>query len=87
MSSLMDKEDRLTMENKELKLRLVECEINAINQGLKEIQEIKKQNDILNATCQDYKGSLRNLQVKVQDGIVDRVKGGLGENKLKELQN
>ncbi|MPC56049.1 hypothetical protein E2C01_049998 [Portunus trituberculatus] len=37
----------------ELKLRFVECEkVSAINQGLKEeIQEIKKQNDVLKATC------------------------------------
>ncbi|MPC36470.1 hypothetical protein E2C01_029928 [Portunus trituberculatus] len=52
-----------------------------------EMQEIEKQNDILKATCQDYKSSLRSLQVKVQDRIVDRAEGGLGENKLKELQN
>ncbi|MPC64463.1 hypothetical protein E2C01_058580 [Portunus trituberculatus] len=89
MSSLMDKQDRLTTENTELKLRLVECEkVSAINQGLKEeIQEIKKQNDVLKATCQDYENSLRSLQGKVQDGIVDREEGGLGENKLKELLN
>ncbi|MPC35944.1 hypothetical protein E2C01_029382 [Portunus trituberculatus] len=37
MSSLIDKHDKLTMENIELKLRLVECEkVSAINQGLKE---------------------------------------------------
>ncbi|MPC55762.1 hypothetical protein E2C01_049706 [Portunus trituberculatus] len=43
MSSLMDKQDRLRTKNTELKLRLVECEkVSAINQGLKEIQEIKK---------------------------------------------
>ncbi|MPC96025.1 hypothetical protein E2C01_091261 [Portunus trituberculatus] len=67
--------------------RLVKCEkISAINQGLKEeIQEIKKQNDLLKVTYQDYKSFLRSLQVKVQDEIVDRAKGGLGENKLKEL--
>ncbi|MPD00473.1 hypothetical protein E2C01_095946 [Portunus trituberculatus] len=89
MSNLMDKQDKLTTENTEMKLRLVEfVKISAINQGLKEeIQEIKKQNDILKATYQDYENSLRSLQVKIQDGIVDRVKGGLGENKLKELQN
>ncbi|MPC66961.1 hypothetical protein E2C01_061120 [Portunus trituberculatus] len=85
MLSLMDKQDRLTMENFELRLRLVECEISAISQGLKEeIQEIKKQNDILKVTCQDYKNSLRSLEIKVQDGIVDRVESGLGENKLSE---
>ncbi|MPC63514.1 hypothetical protein E2C01_057612 [Portunus trituberculatus] len=64
------------------------CEkISVINQGLKEeIQEIKKQNDVLKAAFQDYKSSLRSLQVnKKQDGIVDRAEGGLGENKLKEL--
>ncbi|MPC74245.1 hypothetical protein E2C01_068598 [Portunus trituberculatus] len=88
MSSLMDKQDRLITENTELKLRLVECEkVSAINQGLKEIQEIKKQNDVLKATCYDYESSLKSLQVKVQDRIVDRAEGGLGENKLKELQN
>ena len=89
MPSLIDKQDRLTTENTELKLRLVECEkVSAINQGLKqEMKEIKKQNDVLKAACQDYGNSLRNLQVKVQDGIVDRVEGGLGENKLKELRN
>ncbi|MPC29321.1 hypothetical protein E2C01_022548 [Portunus trituberculatus] len=83
MSSLMDKQDRLTTENTELRLRLVECEkVSVINQGLKEeIQEIKKQNDIL----KDYENSSRNLQDKVKDGIEDRVEGGLGENKLKEL--
>ncbi|MPC08237.1 hypothetical protein E2C01_000815 [Portunus trituberculatus] len=87
MSSLMNKQDRLITENTELKLRLVECEeVSTINQGLKEeIQEIKKQNDVLKATCQDYESSLRSLQVKVQDGIVDRTEGGLGESKLKEL--
>ncbi|MPC81438.1 hypothetical protein E2C01_076054 [Portunus trituberculatus] len=88
MSSLMDKQDRLTTENTELKLRLVECEVSAINQGLKqEIKEIKKQNDVLKGACQDYENPLRNLQVKVQDGIVDRVEGGFGENKLKERRN
>ncbi|MPC75365.1 hypothetical protein E2C01_069751 [Portunus trituberculatus] len=86
ISNLMDKQDRLIMENTELKLRLAKCEVSAINQGLKEeIQEIKKQNDILKATCQDYKSSLRSLQVKLQDGIVDRTEGGLVENKLKKL--
>ncbi|MPC19671.1 hypothetical protein E2C01_012597 [Portunus trituberculatus] len=71
--------------NVEMELRLVECEkISAINQGLKEeIQEIKKQNDLLKATCHDYESSLRSLQ----DGIVDRAEDGLGENKLKELRN
>ncbi|MPC16881.1 hypothetical protein E2C01_009719 [Portunus trituberculatus] len=89
MSSLMDKQDRLITENTDLKLRLAECEKgSAINQGLKEeIQEIKKQNDILKATCQDYESSLRSLQVKVQDRIIDRAEGGLGDNKLKELRN
>ncbi|MPC36944.1 hypothetical protein E2C01_030415 [Portunus trituberculatus] len=87
MSSLMDKQDRLTTEIEELKLRLVECEkVSAINQGLTgKIQEIKKQNDVLKATCQEYENSLRSLQVKVQEGIVDKVEGGLGEKKLKEL--
>ncbi|MPC49007.1 hypothetical protein E2C01_042795 [Portunus trituberculatus] len=87
MLSLMDKEEQLTTENTELKLRLVECEkVSAINQRFKEeIQEIKKQNCVLKTTCQDYESSLRSLQVKVQDGIVDREEGGLGENKLKEL--
>ncbi|MPC26705.1 hypothetical protein E2C01_019851 [Portunus trituberculatus] len=89
MSSLMDKQDRLIMENTDLKLRLTECvKVSAINQGLKEeIQELKKQNDVLKATCQDYESSLRSLPVKVQDGIVDRAECGLGENKLKELRN
>ncbi|MPC73464.1 hypothetical protein E2C01_067793 [Portunus trituberculatus] len=83
MSSLMDKQDRLTTRNTELKLRLVECEkVSGINQGLKEeLQEIKKQNNVL----KDYENSLRSLLVKVQDGIVDRVHGGLGENKLRQL--
>ncbi|MPC93715.1 hypothetical protein E2C01_088855 [Portunus trituberculatus] len=89
MDKLMDKQDQLIMENTELKLRFGECEkVSAINQGLKEeIQEIKKQNDVLKATCHHYESSLRSLQVKVQDGIVDRAEGGLGENKLKELRN
>ncbi|MPC98786.1 hypothetical protein E2C01_094168 [Portunus trituberculatus] len=80
MSSLMDKQDRLTTEKTELKLRLVECmKVSVINQGLKEeIQEIKKQNDALKATCQDYENSLRSLQVKVQYRIVDRMEGGFG---------
>ncbi|MPC49732.1 hypothetical protein E2C01_043544 [Portunus trituberculatus] len=84
MLSLMDKQDRLKMENTVLKLRLVESEkVSAINLGLKEeIQEIKKQDK---ATCQNYENSLRSLQDKVQDGIVDRIEGGLGENKLKGL--
>ncbi|MPC79674.1 hypothetical protein E2C01_074211 [Portunus trituberculatus] len=45
MSSLMDKQDQLIMENTDLKLRLTECEkVSANNQELKEdIQEIKKQ--------------------------------------------
>ncbi|MPC51115.1 hypothetical protein E2C01_044954 [Portunus trituberculatus] len=88
MSSLMDKQDQLIMENTDLKLIFAECEkVSAINQGLKEIQEIKKQNDVLKATCQDYESSLRSLQVKVQDRIVDRPEGGLCDNKLKELRN
>ncbi|MPC65711.1 hypothetical protein E2C01_059847 [Portunus trituberculatus] len=87
MSSLMDKQDQLITENTDLKLRLKECEVSVINQGLKEeMQEIKKQNDVLKATCQDYERSLRSLQAKVQDGIVDRTEGGLGDNKLKELR-
>ncbi|MPD06499.1 hypothetical protein E2C01_102313 [Portunus trituberculatus] len=52
-----------------------------------EIQEIKKQNYILKATCHDYKDSLRSLQKKVQDGIEDKVENGMGENKLEELRN
>ncbi|MPC38849.1 hypothetical protein E2C01_032365 [Portunus trituberculatus] len=32
----MYKQNRLTTENTKLKLRLVECEVSAINQGLKE---------------------------------------------------
>ncbi|MPC64213.1 hypothetical protein E2C01_058324 [Portunus trituberculatus] len=89
MLSLMNKQDRLTMENTELRLRLHEYErVNVINHGLKEkIQEIRKRNDILKVTRQDYENSLRSLQEKVQDGIGERVEGGLGENKLKELQN
>ncbi|MPC71963.1 hypothetical protein E2C01_066255 [Portunus trituberculatus] len=84
--SLMDKHDRLIVENTDLKLKLAECEkVSAMNQGLKEeIQEISKQNDILKATCQDYK---RSLQVKVPHRIVDRTEGRLGENKLKKLRN
>ncbi|MPC70408.1 hypothetical protein E2C01_064657 [Portunus trituberculatus] len=89
MSSLMDKQDRLITENTTLKLRVAECEkVSAINQELKEeIQEIKKQNDVLKATCQKYESSLRSLQAKVQDGIGDQAEGGLGDNKLKELRN
>ncbi|MPC57720.1 hypothetical protein E2C01_051707 [Portunus trituberculatus] len=89
ISSLMDKQDQLITENIELKLRLVECEkVSVINQGLKEeIQEIKKQIDVLKVTCHDYESCSRSLQVKVQNGIVNRGEGGLGENKLKELRN
>ncbi|MPC57589.1 hypothetical protein E2C01_051572 [Portunus trituberculatus] len=60
MSSLMYKQDRLTTENTALKLRVGECEkISAINQELKEeIQEIRKQNDILKTTCLNYESSL-----------------------------
>ncbi|MPC53323.1 hypothetical protein E2C01_047212 [Portunus trituberculatus] len=69
-SSLMDKQDRLKTENTELRLRLVECEkFSVINQGLKEIQEIKKQNDILKAICHNYKDSLRSLQKKNRNWI------------------
>ncbi|MPC78779.1 hypothetical protein E2C01_073277 [Portunus trituberculatus] len=42
---------------------------------------------VLKVTCQDNDNSLRSLQKKIQDGIEDRMEGGLGENKLKELQN
>ncbi|MPC81296.1 hypothetical protein E2C01_075903 [Portunus trituberculatus] len=88
MPNLLDKQDRLLMENTALKLRVTECEkINAINQELKEeILEIRKQNDVLKTTCQYYKSSLKNLQAKVKDGITDRAEGGLGD-KLKELRN
>ncbi|MPC75983.1 hypothetical protein E2C01_070384 [Portunus trituberculatus] len=77
------------MENTDLKLRVAECEkVSAINQELKEeIQEIKKQNDVLKTMCQNYESSLKSLQAKVQDGIADRSEGGLGDNKLKELRN
>ncbi|MPC34459.1 hypothetical protein E2C01_027851 [Portunus trituberculatus] len=87
MTSLMDKQDRLITENTALILRLAECEkASAINQELKEeIQEIKKQNEVLKATCQNYESSLKSLQIKVQYGITDRAEGGLGDNKLKEL--
>ncbi|MPD05079.1 hypothetical protein E2C01_100804 [Portunus trituberculatus] len=80
---------RLIMENTALKLRVAECEkVIAINQELKEeIQEIKKQNEVLKATCQNYESSLRSFQAKVQDRIADRAEGGLGDNKLKELRN
>ncbi|MPC89348.1 hypothetical protein E2C01_084289 [Portunus trituberculatus] len=50
------------------------------------MQEIKKQNDILKATCYDYEDFLRSLQKKVQDGE-DKVENGMGESKLEELQN
>ncbi|MPC80463.1 hypothetical protein E2C01_075043 [Portunus trituberculatus] len=75
------------MENTALKLRVAECEkISAINQELKEeIQEIRKQNDVLKTTCQNYESFLKSLHIKVQDGITDRAEGGLGDNKLKEL--
>ncbi|MPC32409.1 hypothetical protein E2C01_025718 [Portunus trituberculatus] len=68
MSSLMNKQDRLTMENIELRLRLVECEkVSVINQGLKEeIHEIKKQNYILKDTCHNYENSL-TLEVRGVD--------------------
>ncbi|MPC96906.1 hypothetical protein E2C01_092187 [Portunus trituberculatus] len=89
MSSLMDKQDRLIMENTALKLRVAECKkVSGINQELKEeILEIRKQNDALKTTCQNYESSLKSLQDKVQDGIIDRAEGGLGDNKLKELRN
>ncbi|MPC45593.1 Dynein heavy chain 7, axonemal [Portunus trituberculatus] len=80
MSNLIDKQDRLLMGNTALKLRVAECEkISAINQVLKEeIQEIRKQNDILKTTSQNYEISLKSLQAKVQDRITDRAEGGLG---------
>ncbi|MPC76787.1 hypothetical protein E2C01_071219 [Portunus trituberculatus] len=89
MFSLIDKQDRLGTENIDLKLRVAECEkISAINQELKkEIQEIKKQNEVLKTTCQNYESSLKSLQAKVQNRITDRAEGGLGDNKLKELRN
>ncbi|MPC90014.1 hypothetical protein E2C01_084981 [Portunus trituberculatus] len=89
MSSLMDKQDRLQTENTTLKLRVAECEkVSRINQELKEeILEIRKQNDTLKTTCQNYESSLKSLQDKVQDGITDRVEADLGDNKLKELRN
>ncbi|MPD00955.1 hypothetical protein E2C01_096462 [Portunus trituberculatus] len=70
MSSLMNKQDRLLMEDTALKLRATECEkVSAINQELKEeILEIRKQNDVLKTTCQNYESSLKNLQDKVQHG-------------------
>ncbi|MPC99360.1 hypothetical protein E2C01_094769 [Portunus trituberculatus] len=79
MSSLMDQQDRLGVENTALKLRVAECEkIRAINLELKEeIQEIRKQNDILKTTCQNNESSLKSLQAKVQDGITDRAEGYL----------
>ncbi|MPC91173.1 hypothetical protein E2C01_086192 [Portunus trituberculatus] len=82
MSSLVDKHDRLVTENTALKLRITECEkFSGINQELKEeILEIRTQNDALKTTCQ-------NLQDKVQQGVTDRIEGGLGENKVKELRN
>lgn len=89
ITSLMDKQDRLLAENTALKPRVTECEkVSEINQELKEeIVEIRKQNDVLKTTCQNYESSLKNLQDKVQHGITDRVEGGLGDNKLKELRN
>ncbi|MPC79261.1 hypothetical protein E2C01_073777 [Portunus trituberculatus] len=89
MSSLMDKQDQLLTENTALKLRVAECEkVSVINQVLKEeILEIRKQNDILKTTCQNYESSLKSFRDKVQDGITDRAEGGLGDNKLKELRN
>ncbi|MPC15974.1 hypothetical protein E2C01_008780 [Portunus trituberculatus] len=68
ISSLMDKQDQLLMENTALKLRVAECEkVSAINQKLKEeILEIKKQNGVLKTTCQNYESSLKSLQAKVQ---------------------
>ncbi|MPC77340.1 hypothetical protein E2C01_071792 [Portunus trituberculatus] len=86
MSSLMAKHDRLVSEkinkNTALKLRITECEkISGINQELKEaVLEIRKQNDAQKTTYQ-------NLQDKVQQGGTNRIEGGLGENKLKELRN
>ncbi|MPC29434.1 hypothetical protein E2C01_022664 [Portunus trituberculatus] len=74
MSSLMDKQDRLRTENTELRLRLVIYEkVIVINQGLKEMQEIKNQNDNLKATSYNYEISLRSLQKNLQDGMEDRI--------------
>ncbi|MPC72390.1 hypothetical protein E2C01_066695 [Portunus trituberculatus] len=89
MSSLMDKQNQLIMENTALKLRVAECEkVNAINQELKEeIQEMRKQNDVLKTTCQNYESSLKTLQAKVQDRVTDRAEGRVGDNKLKEVRN
>ncbi|MPC35837.1 hypothetical protein E2C01_029274 [Portunus trituberculatus] len=46
---MMEKQDKLIKENTELKVRLEECEkVREINQEMKEeMQEIKKQNDML----------------------------------------
>ncbi|MPC14994.1 hypothetical protein E2C01_007775 [Portunus trituberculatus] len=79
MLSLMDKQDKVITETTELKLRLEECEkVREMNLEMEEMQEIKKQNDILKATCHNYEDSLRSLQKKVQDGIEDRVENGMG---------
>ncbi|MPC64113.1 hypothetical protein E2C01_058224 [Portunus trituberculatus] len=89
MSSLMDKQGQLQAENTALKLRVAECEkVSGINQELKEeILKIRKQNDALKTTCQNYESSLKNLQDKVQSRITDWAEGGLGDTKLKELRN
>ncbi|MPC62037.1 hypothetical protein E2C01_056117 [Portunus trituberculatus] len=51
-----------------------------------EMWEIKKQNNILKATCCNYKDSLRSQQKQVQDGE-DKAENGMGESKLEELRN
>ncbi|MPC89464.1 hypothetical protein E2C01_084414 [Portunus trituberculatus] len=89
MSSLMDKQGRLIKGKTALKLRVTECEkVSAINQELKEeIQEIRKQNEVLKTTYQNYESSLKSLQAKVQDGITDRAEGGLEVVRRKIQEN
>ncbi|MPC58771.1 hypothetical protein E2C01_052780 [Portunus trituberculatus] len=53
---------------------------------MKEMEEIKKQNGILMATCCNYEESLKSLQKKIQDGE-DKMENGMDEIKLEELRN
>ncbi|MPD04537.1 hypothetical protein E2C01_100231 [Portunus trituberculatus] len=50
------------------------------------IEELKKENGMLMASCGKYEESLKSLQVKVQDEA-GKVENGISEIKLEELRN
>ncbi|MPC15522.1 hypothetical protein E2C01_008316 [Portunus trituberculatus] len=84
ISNILEKQDKLTKESIDLKERTEECEkVREVNQVMKEeMEELKRQNGILMATCGEYEETLKCLQGKVQDGT-----SRVGEIKLEELRN